>query len=100
MSLSSRQVSYLRGLAHKIKPVVFIGQNGVTESVLKEIDRGLCDHELIKVKISCDDQAQLHEIKELVTTEIDAHLVQVIGHILVFYKERVSDSDKRKIVLP
>ena len=56
MSLSPSQKRYLRGLCHHLKPVVMVGGKGLSESVLKEIDRALLDHELIKVRVSSEDR--------------------------------------------
>ena len=52
MNLTTKQKQYLKGLAHNLKPVVMLGQHGLTEGVLAEIDAALNHHELIKVKVS------------------------------------------------
>ena len=49
--LTSKQVSYLKSLSHKLKPVVIIGNKGLTESVSKEIEANLDAHELIKIQV-------------------------------------------------
>src|SRR4051812_22818099 len=51
-SLSGRQRAYLKGLAHAYKPLVQVGHEGVSESVVKQVDAALKDHELIKVRLS------------------------------------------------
>ena len=56
MKLSTKQIAHLRGLAHSLNPVVMIGNNGLTENVIKEIELNLNSHELIKVKVSGDDR--------------------------------------------
>ena len=93
-SLTSKQKKHLRGLAHHLNPVATVGQNGVTEAVVKEISRGLDDHELIKVKIWCSDQEELKECMEILSEKLDATLIQVIGHVMVLYR-RSQDSEKR-----
>ncbi|EJS89092.1 hypothetical protein AAUPMB_07522, partial [Pasteurella multocida subsp. multocida str. Anand1_buffalo] len=50
ITLSTKQKQFLKGLAHHLNPVVMIGNNGLTEGVLAEIDNALAHHELIKVK--------------------------------------------------
>ncbi|MDP2248230.1 MAG: YhbY family RNA-binding protein, partial [Nitrosomonadales bacterium] len=55
--MNSKQITYLRGLGHHLNPVVSIGNNGLTEQVLKEIELALTAHELIKIKVSGDDRA-------------------------------------------
>ena len=49
--ISSKQRSYLKGLAHHVDPTVYIGKQGLTENVIKEIETGLYCRELVKVKI-------------------------------------------------
>ena len=51
MNLNEKQRKYLRGLAHDLKPTVFVGMSGASESVLQEIQQCLAHHELIKVKL-------------------------------------------------
>ncbi len=58
MTLSNKQKQYLKGLAHSLKPVVQLGNNGLTEGVLAEIDVAITHHELIKVKIPTDDKEE------------------------------------------
>ena len=55
MNLSTKQ-KHLKGLAHPLKPVVMLGNNGLTEGVLAEIEQALEHHELIKVKIASEDR--------------------------------------------
>ena len=57
MKLSTKQIAHLRGLAHNLNPVVMIGNNGLTENVIKEIELNLNAHELIKVQVAGDDRA-------------------------------------------
>ena len=93
---TSKQIKYLRGLAHKLNPVVMTGQHGVTEAVLREIESTLNYHELIKIRLRCDDQGELLDLVERITQNVKAVLVQVIGHTAVFYRP----SRERKIALP
>ena len=93
---SSKQIKYLRGLAHKLNPVVMTGQHGVTAAVLREMESTLAHHELIKVRIQCDDQTELLDLLLRITENVKAVLVQVIGHTAVFYRS----SPERKISLP
>ena len=58
MSLQSNQVRHLRSLAHHLKPTVWIGQKGISEAVVVELDQALEAHELIKIKTGskCDQE--------------------------------------------
>lgn len=88
MPLHPRQRQQLRGQAHKLKPVVMIGNNGVTEAVNKEIDRALNDHELIKIRIQSDDRDLRRELFATLCDANRAELVQVIGAIGVIYRKK------------
>lgn len=96
MNLSNKQNQYLKGLAHPLKPVVQLGNNGLTEGVLAEIENALNFHELIKVKVPSDDKEEKQMIMDAIIGETKAVKVQAIGHILVLYRQ----SDERKISVP
>ncbi|WP_341503362.1 ribosome assembly RNA-binding protein YhbY [Gallaecimonas sp. GXIMD4217] len=86
MELTPKQRQFLKGQAHSLKPVVLLGANGLTEGVLAEIDQALSHHELIKVKAATRDRELKMAIYETIAKELGAAQVQVIGHILVFYR--------------
>ena len=52
MAVNDKQRRYLKGLAHPLKPVVMVGNAGLSEAVLAEIENALAYHELIKVRVS------------------------------------------------
>ncbi len=96
MSLNGKQKNYLRGLAHHKPVVVSIGNAGLTDAVVSEINKSLETHELLKIKLpglnSADKKLLLKEI--CVQTESD--FVQLIGRVGVIYKQ----GEKPKIELP
>ena len=96
MTLSNKQKQYLKGLAHALKTVVQLGNNGLTEGVLAEIDGAIKHHELIKVKIPTEDKEEKALIMDAIIRETGATKLQAVGHILVLYKP----SDDKKIELP
>ncbi|MEI6898107.1 MAG: ribosome assembly RNA-binding protein YhbY [Psychromonas sp.] len=96
MNLSNKQKKHLKGLAHPLKPVVLLGQNGLTEGVLAEIENALNFHELIKVKIATDDREMKQLIVDAIVRETEAINVAKIGHIVVLYRQ----SEEKKIDLP
>jgi RNA-binding protein len=96
MTLSNKQKQYLKGLAHSLKPVVQLGQNGLTEGVLAEIDGALAHHELIKVKVPSDDREEKTLIMDAIVRETKSIKLQVIGHVLIVYRQ----SDENKVELP
>ena len=81
--------SALRAEAHGLKPVVIIGEAGLTPSVMKEIAASLDSHGLIKVRVFGDDREMRTEIYENICTELQAHPVQHIGKLLVIYRPKV-----------
>lgn len=84
--LTSTQVRKLRALAHHLKPVVLLGNKGLTDEVSKETDGALEHHELIKVRSSADGkQARRAELQKLAETT-GSELVHLIGRIGVLYR--------------
>jgi RNA-binding protein len=96
MTLTNKQRQYLKGMAHSLKPVVLLGQHGLTEGVLAEIDLALNFHELIKVKVAAEDREVKTLIMDAIVRETAAVKVQSIGHILTLYRA----SEEKKISLP
>jgi len=86
MAVTDKQKRYLKGLAHSLKPVVMIGNSGLTESVLAEIENALQHHELIKVRVSGQERADRKQMLDQIAAQTGADLVQVIGHIGGFYR--------------
>ncbi len=98
--LTSLEAKYLRGLAHELKPVVFVGQKGVTDALIKSAGEAFDRHELIKVKFNdFKEKQQKKEIAEVIEKKTGAQVAGLIGHIAIFYRPH-SDPGKRKIVLP
>ena len=86
-TLSSKQRSHLRSLAHDLDPVVHIGKEGVTEPVLESADNAFNTRELMKVKVLDGSPRDTRETgHKLAQTWDDVHLVQVIGHVVVLYR--------------
>lgn len=96
LQLNSRQTSHLRSLSHNLNPVVMIGNNGLTEQVLREIDLNLKAHELIKIKVHGDDRELRSRMLEEICEKTGAAPIHHIGKQLVIYRP----ADKPKITLP
>ena len=86
MPITEQQRRKLKKLVHHLKPVVIIGQKGLSESVLNEIDIALDAHELIKVKLSGSDRDERKEMIENICTQTDADFIHSIGHVAAFYR--------------
>ena len=76
----------LRAQAHHLDPVVLLGANGLTESVMKEIDRELKVHELIKVRVPTDDREEREAIYAEIAETLGCARVQMIGKLLVLWR--------------
>ncbi|MDF0378533.1 ribosome assembly RNA-binding protein YhbY [Methylophilus sp. YYY-1] len=100
MQLNSKQIAYLRGLAHNLNPVVMIGNNGLTDAVLKEIEVSLNAHELIKVQVAGDDRDLRKSLLEEIAEKAGAIAVHHIGKQLVFYRASETVKASAKIVIP
>lgn len=94
--LSNQALKDLKGKAHKLNPVVYIGSKGLSENVLNEIDIAIKAHELVKIKIAgVEKEERMALIEEIVKTT-HSELVQTIGAIAVIYKKNVNkDALKR-----
>jgi len=94
------QKKYLKGLAHTLKPTVFVGQKGAVASVVKALDEALDKHELIKVKfVEFKEKAQKEEILAVLEQKASAVRVGMIGHVATLYRQQ-KDPEKRKITVP
>ena len=87
MSLNASRRSDLRAQAHKLGPVVIIGDKGLTDEVGKEIDRSLKAHELIKLRAVTDDRKARETWMKEICERLEAEPVQAIGKVLVIYRE-------------
>jgi putative YhbY family RNA-binding protein len=87
MAMTPSRRSELRADAHKLSPVVIIGDKGLTGEVMAEIDRSLRAHELIKVRANTDDRDARELWMETICEQLEAHAIQQIGKILVVYRE-------------
>ena len=98
--LKGYQKKFLKGLAHERKPVVFIGQKGLTANLIESIREALATHELIKVKfVDFKDRQQKIRTAETLAAKANCQLVGMIGHIVIFYRQQ-TDPEKRHIQLP
>jgi RNA-binding protein len=96
LTLNSKQVRYLRSAGHALNAVVMIGNNGLTEEVLREIDRSLNAHELIKIKIASDQRELREQMLQEICDKLGAAAIQHIGKQLLVYRP----ADKPRITLP
>lgn len=96
--LTPLERSELRSAAHALKPVVIIGESGLTPSVMKEINSSLNTHGLIKVRVFGDDREARIVMYDSICTELDAAPVQHIGKLLVIYRPKLEGKQEKKLV--
>lgn len=97
MPLSEPQKKYLRGLGHKLKPVIMIGDAGLSDSVLIEFETSIAHHELIKVRVRTGDRQARDETIERLCKQGSAELVTRIGNVALLYRH---SEEKPRISLP
>ncbi len=95
--LTNHQHKFLRSLGHALHPVIMIGQHGLSASVIAEMHLTMTKHELLKIKIRSESRAQRQIMIDAIVREMRAHLIQVIGNIIVIYRAFV---EAPQILLP
>jgi RNA-binding protein len=95
--LTGKQKRFLRSKAHHLSPIFQVGKGGVNENMIKQISEALEARELMKVTIlqNCEED------KDVVAAQLSegakAELVQIIGNIIVLYKE---SKENKQLILP
>jgi RNA-binding protein len=96
MALNIRQKKYLRQQAHARKPVVTVGNSGLSTAVVAEIKLALRTHELLKVKLPAGEREARDTLLAQICRDAEAEPVQLIGRVATIYRP----SDKPKLQLP
>ena len=86
--LSPAERKALKARAHQLEPVVIIGNKGLTDQVVKEVDVALKSHELIKVRAPGIERADREETLRTLCERTGAEAVQIIGKVFVMYRKR------------
>lgn len=97
MQLNEKQRRHLKGLAHPLKPVILMGNAGLTEAVVAETARALADHELIKVRLPGQDREARDAALAQLAERTGSNMVTRIGHVAVLYRPH---PELPRIVLP
>lgn len=100
MNLSESNKKYLRGLGHQLKPLIMVGDSGLSESLLAEYESTLKHHELIKVRIRAGDRKARDEIIDKLCSESSAELIQRIGNVALVYRPNLNKKPEKRIRLP
>jgi len=97
MELTEKQRRHLKGLAHPLKPVILMGNAGLTNAVVAETGRALSDHELIKVRLPGLDRVERDAALRQLAEQTGSVMVTRIGHVAVLYRP---NPELPRIVLP
>ncbi|HIO97379.1 MAG TPA: YhbY family RNA-binding protein [Leucothrix sp.] len=84
--MDKSQIKQLKALAHKLKPIVTVGQHGMKDSINDELAIAIDFHQLVKVKINLGDRDARDALVDVLAKTHKAELVQKIGNVAVFYK--------------
>ncbi|MFS8651798.1 MAG: ribosome assembly RNA-binding protein YhbY [Caldibacillus sp.] len=95
--LTGKQKRFLRAKAHHLEPIFQVGKGGVNENMIKQINDALEARELIKVSVLQNAEDDKKTIADKLVSGTNAELVQIIGNVIVLYKE---SREKKRIVLP
>jgi RNA-binding protein len=87
-TLSPRERAHLKARAHALEPVVHVGNAGITDTVVAEVDRALTAHELIKVKVASDDREARVEAGDEICARTNATAVHRVGKVLILWRPR------------
>ena len=96
ISLTALQRKALKAQAHALNPVVMIGNDGVTENLVRETETALRAHGLIKVRMAGDDREARIAALEKLASELDAAPVQHIGKVLILYRPKPEEAQPKK----
>ena len=95
---ANQDIKQLRAIGHKLKPVVTIAGNGLTEGVIAELDRALNDHELIKIKLAVGSREARSAVAAEICERSGAEMVQSIGNVMIILR-RTDKPDPRLSIL-
>jgi RNA-binding protein len=95
--LTGKQKRFLRGLGHALDPIVHVGKAGITEGLVRAVDRALVDHELIKLRVLEEAPVDRKHVADELATQACAAVVQILGRNVLLYRPRPEEPG---IVLP
>lgn len=100
MNLSESNKRFLRGRGHALKPVIMVGDAGLSESLLAEYESTLDHHELIKVRVRAGDREVRDDIIKDLCSRSAAVLIQRIGNVALLYRPNLKKKADQRIRLP
>lgn len=100
MNLTEQQKKYLRGRGHQLKPLIMIGDAGLSDAVLAEYESTLDHHELIKVRVRVGDREARDAIIQKLCEDSSAQLVQRIGNVALLFRQNLKKKPEKRIRIP
>ena len=100
MDLNEHQKKFLRGLGHQLKPLIIVGDAGLSDSLLAEFESTLAHHELIKVRVRTGDRDARDEIIERLCAKSSAQLIQRIGNVALLFRQNLKKKPEKRIRIP
>lgn len=94
MPLTTQDKKRLKSIGHHLKPIIQLGDKGVSDALLEELERRLEDHELIKVKVGGMDRDVRDATINTLCDKTHAELVQRIGNIALLYRAAARPNPK------
>lgn len=99
-ALNGKQTRFLRGLGHHLSPTVYIGKEGVSDSVIASTHETIMVHELIKVKMQNTCSTDRNDVADILREKTGAVVAQILGKTILLFKENKKLKVDKKIKLP
>jgi len=91
---ANHDIKQLRAIGHKLKPVVTIAANGLSENVIKEIDRALTDHEFIKIKLAVGGREERSVVAKALCEKTKSEVIQSVGNVILVLRRSAKPDPK------
>ena len=93
-SLSNDTLKELRGIGHRLSPIIIVGANGLSPTLIEETARALADHELIKIKIPAGSSDERKEYANTLATATESQVVHHIGRMVLLFRKNDEPNPK------
>ncbi len=97
--LSKQDIRRFRAIGHHLKPVLILGDAGLSDAFIDELELRLRDHELIKVSVNAEDRGDREMLGTAMAEAVNANIVQRIGKMLLLYRAAERPNPKLSNIL-
>ncbi len=98
--LSGKQMRHLRGLGHHLTPLIMVGREGITKTLITAAEEVISAHELIKVKVQKSASLDRHETAEKLSNRLRAGVAQILGNTILLFRPNPDLKPDKRIKLP